>query len=130
MFFSTSNYEEVWLWQDVCGGRNFCRGTRPRGFFAFAALSFSSSSSKAETPNDTITVDATGGHDKRRRQYRHTRDNAVNITAKVEQPGTMVAAETLVENYQVLKDSVYTKTQGYIKNYTVTGESRQGTCIR
>lgn len=99
-------------------------------FFAFAALSFfHPSSSGAETPNDTTTVDATGFATISGGNTAIARDNAINdgLAKAVEQAvGTMVAAETLVENYQVLKDSVYTKTQGYIKNYTVTGESQTG----
>ena len=30
----------------------------------------------------------------------------------------------MVENYQVLSDNVYTNTQGYVKSYTVIGESK------
>ncbi|MBI5810612.1 MAG: flagellar assembly protein T N-terminal domain-containing protein [Deltaproteobacteria bacterium] len=40
--------------------------------------------------------------------------------------GTLVSSDTMVENYQVLKDSVYTRTQGYIKNYTVINEALSG----
>ncbi|MBI5237425.1 MAG: hypothetical protein HY887_03275 [Deltaproteobacteria bacterium] len=99
-------------------------------FFAFAVLIFlHPSSSGAETTNDTTTVDATGFATISGGNTAIARDNAINdgLAKAVEQAvGTMVAAETLVENYQVLKDSVYTKTQGYIKNYTVTGESQTG----
>lgn len=99
-------------------------------FFALAVLIFfHPSSSGAETPNDTTTVDATGFATISGGNTAIARDNAINdgLAKAVEQAvGTMVAAETLVENYQVLKDSVYTKTQGYIKNYTVTGESQTG----
>ncbi|MBI5454667.1 MAG: flagellar assembly protein T N-terminal domain-containing protein [Deltaproteobacteria bacterium] len=36
--------------------------------------------------------------------------------------GTLVASDTLVENYQPLRDNVYTKTAGYIRSYTVIRE--------
>lgn len=40
--------------------------------------------------------------------------------------GTMVAAETMVENYQLINDNVYTKTQGYIQKYDVIGAAAKG----
>ncbi len=47
--------------------------------------------------------------------------NALRIA--VEQAvGTMIASETAIENYQVLSDSIYAKTQGYIQNYRITSE--------
>lgn len=36
--------------------------------------------------------------------------------------GTMIDSETLVESYQVLRDSVYSKSSGYIQNYKVLHE--------
>ncbi|MBI5893359.1 MAG: hypothetical protein HZB79_06885 [Deltaproteobacteria bacterium] len=36
--------------------------------------------------------------------------------------GTMIDSETLVESYQVLRDSVYSKSSGYIQKYTVLKE--------
>ena len=50
------------------------------------------------------------------------RDSAIAdaLRKAVEQAvGTLVASETLVENYQPLRDNVYTKTAGYIRSYTV-----------
>ena len=40
--------------------------------------------------------------------------------------GTMVAAETMVENYQLVRDSVLTKTQGYIQKYDVVNAGAKG----
>ncbi|HKZ46558.1 MAG TPA: hypothetical protein VJ202_04160, partial [Thermodesulfobacteriota bacterium] len=40
--------------------------------------------------------------------------------------GTMVAAETAVENYQLIRDSVLTKTQGYIQKYDVVSAGAKG----
>jgi len=56
------------------------------------------------------------------------RDNALRDAQRkaVEQAvGSMVASETLVENFQVLRDSVYSKSQGYIQKYTIVKEGAQ-----
>lgn len=37
--------------------------------------------------------------------------------------GTLVSAETMVENYAVLSDNVYTESQGYVKAYEVLEET-------
>ena len=55
------------------------------------------------------------------------RDSAIAdaLRKAVEQAvGTLVASETLVENYQPLRDNVYTKTAGYIRSYTVIREGQ------
>ena len=57
------------------------------------------------------------------------RDQAIQDALRlvVEQAaGTMVSSETLVQNYEVLRDQVYSKSQGYIQRYEVTNESIQG----
>lgn len=56
------------------------------------------------------------------------RDNALRDAQRkaVEQAvGMMVASETLVENFQVLKDSIYSKSQGYIQKYDIVKEGAQ-----
>lgn len=56
------------------------------------------------------------------------RDNALRDAQRkaVEQAvGMMVASETLVENFQVLKDSIYSKSQGYIQRYDIVKEGAQ-----
>lgn len=56
------------------------------------------------------------------------RDNALRDAQRkaVEQAvGTMVASETLVENFQVLRDSIYSKSQGYIQKYDIVKEGAQ-----
>ena len=55
------------------------------------------------------------------------RDDAIRdaLRKAVEQAvGTLVSSETMVENFQVLSDNIYTKTRGYIKNYKVLSESK------
>ena len=56
------------------------------------------------------------------------RDSAIQdaLRKAVEQAvGTMVASETLVENFQVVRDNIYNKSQGYVKEYKVIKESPQ-----
>jgi hypothetical protein len=57
------------------------------------------------------------------------RDQAIQDALRlvVEQAaGTMVSSETLVQNYEVLRDQIYSQSQGYIRQYEVTDESVQG----
>lgn len=57
------------------------------------------------------------------------RDQAIQDALRlvVEQAaGTMVSSETLVQNYEVLRDQIYSQSQGYIRRYEVTDESIQG----
>lgn len=39
--------------------------------------------------------------------------------------GQMVAAETLAENFQIVRDNIYTKAQGYVKDYKIVKEGPQ-----
>lgn len=85
-------------------------------FFLFPAISY------AQTQDITSTgVAAILQGDKA-----IARDNALQdaLRKAVEQAvGTMVSAETVVENYQLIRDSILTKSQGYIQNYKVVSES-------
>jgi hypothetical protein len=57
------------------------------------------------------------------------RDQAIQDALRlvVEQAaGTMVLSETMVQNYEVLRDQIYSKSQGYIQRYEVTDESIEG----
>ncbi len=58
----------------------------------------------------------------------HARDDAVEdaLRKALEQVmGMMIESETLVENYQVLEDNIFSKTQGYIRNYEVIQEKKR-----
>lgn len=53
------------------------------------------------------------------------RDQAIQDALRIvveQAAGIMVASETLVQNYEVLRDQIYSKSQGYIKNYQVIDE--------
>ncbi len=53
------------------------------------------------------------------------RDNAIGdaLRKAVEQAvGTMVSSETVVQNFQLLSDKIYSQSQGYIQSYKVLSE--------
>jgi len=55
------------------------------------------------------------------------KDRAIRdaLVKAVEQAvGTMISAETRVQNYQVLNDEIFTKTEGYVQNYKIISESQ------
>ena len=43
---------------------------------------------------------------------------------------SMVSSETLVQNYEVLRDQIYAQSQGYIQHYEVTNETTEGNLYR
>ncbi len=40
--------------------------------------------------------------------------------------GTMVSSDVLVQNYQVVEDRIYSRTEGYIKTYQIVSQSKRG----
>ncbi len=80
----------------------------------------------AENPEEVKTIDAVGYAPVQGGNDALARDAAVEDAKRkaVEQAvGALVSSDTVVENYQIIQDNVYTKTQGYIKNYSVISES-------
>jgi hypothetical protein len=58
----------------------------------------------------------------------HARDDAVEDALRkgLEQVmGMMVSAETLVENFQLIEDNIFSKTQGYVQTYEVVQEGKR-----
>ena len=54
-----------------------------------------------------------------------TRDDALRdaFRSAIEQAvGTLVDSQTLVKNYQVVSDEIYTKSQGFVQDYQITNE--------
>lgn len=95
-------------------------------FLVFFILS--ATCSLAETPA-TTTVETTGVAVIQGGNPALARDSAIwdALRKAVEQAiGTMVSSETMVANYQVLSDNVYTNTQGYIKSYDLVKEWQGG----
>jgi len=95
-------------------------------FMALAAASafFLPSVSHSE---DSVTIDSTGTSAIISNNASGARDGAIAdaLRKAVEQAvGTLVAADTLVENFQVIEDSVYTNSQGYVKSYSIISEAQ------
>lgn len=109
--------------------------TESLGKFVFALfaltliIAYHPAAASAEEPSET-TVEATGFATVTDTNTAIARDAAIDDAMRkaVEQAvGTMVSSDTMVQNYQMLQDNVYTKTQGYIRNYKVTKEGQTGT---
>jgi len=61
------------------------------------------------------------------------RDGALQdaLRQAVEQAvGTMVESDTLVQNFQLVSDNIYTKTKGYVKTYKILTEKQEGTLYK
>ncbi len=80
----------------------------------------------AQQTLQSLVVSAEGMAAIRNNDKAMARDSAIEdaLRKAVEQAvGTMVSSETRVENYQLLSDKIYTKTQGYIQNYRIISEA-------
>jgi hypothetical protein len=58
----------------------------------------------------------------------HARDDAIEdaLRTGVEQAlGMLLSSESLVENFQLIEDKIFTKTQGYVQNYQVVREGKR-----
>ena len=58
----------------------------------------------------------------------HARDDAIEDAMRkgVEQAiGLMIESETLVENFQLIEDNIFSKTRGYVQNYEVIKEEKR-----
>ena len=58
----------------------------------------------------------------------HARDDAIKDALRkgVENAlGLIVESETLVENYQLIEDKIFSKTQGYVQKYQIIQEGKQ-----
>jgi len=57
------------------------------------------------------------------------RDKAIDdaLRKAVEQAvGTLIESETMVQNYQVLNDSIYSQTKGFVRTYKIVSEKQEG----
>lgn len=80
-------------------------------------------------PIEPVAIEAAGTAPIVSNDKASARDAAISdaLRRAVEQAaGTIVSADTLVENFQVLEDSVYTKSGGYVKSYTIISEGVSG----
>lgn len=96
-------------------------------------LLFSATASVPAAASEVVSTTAEGVGVIKSANKAGARDQAIRdgLRIAVEQAvGTMVASETLVQNYEVLRDQIYSKTQGYIKDYTIIDEKEEGTLYR
>src|SRR5262245_57048633 len=94
--------------------------------FVFLSLSFVADAQQTRVVTAdgvaTVCADPAAAHDK-----------AVEdaLRRAVEQAvGTMVESETATENYELLSDKIYSRSQGYVKNYEVLSEKTEGNLLR
>jgi hypothetical protein len=58
----------------------------------------------------------------------HARDDAIEdaLRTGVEQAlGLLLSSESLVDNFQLIEDKIFTKTQGYVQNYQIISEKKR-----
>lgn len=106
-----------------CIGISVGRAIFCAGVFAFVCLSGVAWPDHALAQTQTVVAEGMAGV---QGDPAIARDNAIQdaLRKAVEQAvGTMVASETLVENFQVVKDNIYNKSAGYIKEYKIVKES-------
>ncbi len=109
--------------------RALCPGHNPGIFFTLLiSLFLAFLLPVAASSEEQMTIDSTGTASISPGGPASARDAAIAdaLRKAVEQAaGTLVASDTLVENFQVLEDSVYTKSQGFVKSYSIISEGQQ-----
>jgi hypothetical protein len=94
------------------------------GFLLWSAAAWSQTGSGAP---DLKEVTATGMGSITGGDVAHAKDDAVEDALRnaVEQTlGTMIQAETLAQNFTVVEDNIYSKTQGYIQKYDIVKQGK------
>ncbi len=97
------------------------------GIFLLAFIVISMPSISAAEDDNAVTVTSTGVAAIVGNNTAVARQAAIDdaLRKAIEQTvGMMVSSRTMVGNYQVLKDTVYTRSRGYIKNYSILNESQ------
>ena len=96
-------------------------------FLALLALAMASPALSQQASPETRVVETIGMAAVGEAGEASARDLAIAdaLRKAVEQAvGTFVSSDTMVENYQVLSDTVYTQAQGFVTGYTITNESQ------
>ena len=81
-----------------------------------------------ETAEEAKEVVATGLGSITAGDVAHARDDAIEDALRkgIESTlGTILQAETLVENFQLIEDNIFSKTQGYVQTYEVIREQKR-----
>lgn len=112
--------------------RGHFTGHRPGPlFFLFLTLLFAAAlvQTASAASAEPVAIEAAGTAPIISNDKASARDAAIQdgLRKAIEQAvGTIVAADTLVENFQVIEDSVYTKSSGYVKSYSIISEGTSG----
>ena len=80
----------------------------------------------AQTDTSSKVIEADGAGVVINNDVALARDNAINDSLRkaVEQAvGTVISSETVVKNFEVINDSIYARSQGYIQNYKILKEN-------
>lgn len=80
----------------------------------------------AEPVSETVTVDGMAPLSGSRSVAREGAINDALRKAVEQSVGVMLSSETLVENSALVRDGIYSKSQGYIKQYRIVKESAAG----
>lgn len=91
--------------------------------FIVAIILFNYASAEQPVESQVVTTEGLGAIINNDRVI--ARDNAIEdaLRKAVEQAvGTQVDSETIVQNFQLLSDQIYTRTKGYIQNYRIISE--------
>jgi hypothetical protein len=97
-------------------------------FLSFGQTDEPSVQSSGSEP-ETYEVVATGLGSILGNDVAHARDDAIEDALRkgIEDAlGLIVESETLVENFQLIEDNIYSKTQGYVQKYDVVSEGKRG----
>lgn len=98
-------------------------------FFALILFCLSSVAYPEGPPVELRVIDSTGIAPVAGGNIALARDAAIEdaLRKAIEQAvGSFISTETIVENYQVLSDNILTRSEGYVKGYSVLSEAPSG----
>lgn len=123
----------LWGQADDEGGMDTPMNRAFRGASALLLLLtmtlFVSGGARAQGQSDTLRVRAEGFDAIIGNNEMHARDKALDqaLRAAVEQAaGVVVDSETLVENFQLVSDRIYSRSRAFVQSYKIISEGAQG----
>jgi len=109
-----------------------CRAAGILAAILFASPAPAQPAGGAPAPGDQ-TLNVEGVASLTRGDVAAARDRAIDdaLRKAVEQAvGTLIESETMVQNYQVLSDSIYSQSKGFVRTYKLNSEKQDGTLYR
>ncbi len=101
--------------------------------FLFVAVSIPYGIAEAQYAESTKSIEVIGVGTVFNNDVAMARDVAIKdaLRTAVEQAvGIVLSSESVVENFQILSDRVYTQSQGFVRDYKVLAESKSGGAYR